>query len=158
MYAYIIYTYTYDLKSCDEDSAHALVTVGLQSLRLGAVCGLCPQPKIWNWNPKTLEPRITEFAFDLQSGGNFAGTIIFGDYFLWNVKFTVLGLHNMFLEVALLVNHLTKEEELCIDTKDSLVLWRTRIIWLNCSTMWAALFISWHTTPSTVLISIMNHR
>lgn len=105
MYAYIIYTYTYDLKSCDEDSAHALVTVGLQSLRLGAVCGLWPQPKIRNWNPKTLEPRITEFAFDLQSGGNFAGTIIFGDYFLWNVKFTVLGVHNMFLEFALLINH-----------------------------------------------------
>ena len=29
---------------------------------------------------------ITEFAFELQSGGNFAGTIIIGDYFLWNCE------------------------------------------------------------------------
>ena len=137
----ITHAYTYDLKSCNEDIAHALLTVGFKSLRVGVVLGLFPQPKSKNWNPKTLEPGITEFCFWLAERWEFCSEANFWDYLLWNIKFIVLGLHNMCLKFALLVNH--RRGRIAhfpdfVENKDNLA---------NCVTMWAAQFINWLMTP-----------
>ena len=51
-------TYTYDLKSGEYSGS-----------------------RVWFVSPE-LEPKDPGTAFDLQSGGNFAGTEMFEDYFL----------------------------------------------------------------------------